>query len=163
MCNNDEIEIIFDETTKTYHAFWCPPKAIGAGDTELAALRDMQEAIHFCVDTLIESRYENVGKESNDTDQAEITKKTQKINSLLPQNNCKKCGFDSCQQLALAVVKGKAAPNKCRKISKDQIKKICQIADLPPLETTVHEPSSDTPQIESNPKKKHGFRHERVR
>jgi hypothetical protein len=66
--NTGKIEIVFDDVSTAYYAFWYPPQAIGSGKTELDALRDMQEAIHFAVDTMIESRCEglqNVNKESH--------------------------------------------------------------------------------------------------
>lgn len=50
------IEVIFDESTKTFHAFWQPPLAIGAGETKEAAIRDMREAIEFCVRSMVDSR-----------------------------------------------------------------------------------------------------------
>jgi hypothetical protein len=56
MRNTQEFEIEYDATTKTYLAFWLPPMAVGSGATELDALRDMQQAIHFGVDTEIGSR-----------------------------------------------------------------------------------------------------------
>ena len=56
MDNIDEVEIIFDDTDKTYHAFWRPPLSIGAGSTEKAALEDMKEVILFCVDEIIKRR-----------------------------------------------------------------------------------------------------------
>ena len=53
--NTGKIEIVFDDVSNGYYAFWYPPQAVGSGKTELDALRDIQQAIHFAVDTLIES------------------------------------------------------------------------------------------------------------
>jgi predicted RNase H-like HicB family nuclease len=54
--NIDEIEIIYDDTDKTYHAIWRPPLSIGAGSNEMEALEDMKEVILFCVDEMIKTR-----------------------------------------------------------------------------------------------------------
>lgn len=161
MNNTDEIEIIFDETTKTYHAFWCPPRAIGAGSSELAALHDMQEAIHFCVDSTIAARCANscgeeFARQQQHEPQEEMAKKVQEITGLLSQRNCRKCGFENCQQLALAVVQGKALPEQCRKVNKEQLKKICQIAGISP------EPGTKTGVAESDALGRRHFRHGRA-
>lgn len=55
MFDLNEIEVILDRDTNTYHAFWRPPAAVGAGNTKEEALRDMKEAIHACVDWIIQS------------------------------------------------------------------------------------------------------------
>ncbi len=49
-------EYTFDDVSHGYYAVWYLPQAIGSGKTKLDALRDMQQAIHFAVDTMIESR-----------------------------------------------------------------------------------------------------------
>ena len=54
---DDLIEVIFDETDKTFHAFWRPPMAIGAGKTEEAALHDLRDAIEYCMNVVIDSRF----------------------------------------------------------------------------------------------------------
>lgn len=120
MNDTDEIEIIFDEATHTYHAFWRPPLAIGAGQTEEQALRDMQEAIRFSVDTSITSR----------CNQAELgdasirAGRVGAVNACLPQRDCRRCGFAACAQLAEAIVNGSASPEDCAKIRTDQIDRI---------------------------------------
>lgn len=54
------IEIEFDETAELYTAMWLALTAIGLGDTPMAALRDLQEALHLAVDALVESECQRV-------------------------------------------------------------------------------------------------------
>ena len=119
MSNTDNMRIEFDGISNEYYAFWSPPAAIGSGKTELDALRDLQEVVHFSVDTLLESRREgmqNLDRDKGNTgveDQEEIRVKARKIVSLLPKQNCGKCGFNNCGELAMAVAQGKASPYSC--------------------------------------------------
>lgn len=119
MYNTGKIEIEFDDVSNAYYASWYPPKAIGSGKTKLDALRDLQEAIHFGADTMIESRgqtLQNGDKGGNQTEyQEEIKSKAREIVSLLPKRNCGECGFDNCGGFAMAVAEGKASPYGCRK------------------------------------------------
>ena len=54
------------------------------------------------------------------------TERLRKIVSLLPKENCGKCGFENCGKFALALVAGKASPIDCRK-SLDRVNEICQV------------------------------------
>jgi hypothetical protein len=60
MTDKNEIEIIFDSEEKTYHAIWSPPLSIGSGKSELAALKDMKEALLFYLNTIIKSKQQKV-------------------------------------------------------------------------------------------------------
>ncbi|MDP3451065.1 MAG: hypothetical protein Q8R87_10840 [Anaerolineaceae bacterium] len=66
MTNKNEIEIIFDIEEKTYHAIWSPPLSIGAGNSELAALKDMKEALLFYLNTLIKSKHQKMQLENQE-------------------------------------------------------------------------------------------------
>lgn len=60
MTNKNEIEIIFDTEEKMYHAIWSPPLSIGAGKSELAALKDMKEALLFYLNSLLKSKHQKL-------------------------------------------------------------------------------------------------------
>ena len=49
------------------------------------------------------------------TEEISNGEKARQIVSLLPKENCDKCGFENCGKFALAVIKGKAAPFGCHK------------------------------------------------
>jgi predicted RNase H-like HicB family nuclease len=121
MSNSHDIEIAFDEVSKDYYAIWEPPVAIGSGKTKLEALRDLQEAAHFGIASLLGSRHEKVPqpageKEENKTENNDkIKEKARKIVALLPKKNCGKCGFTSCGEFAMAVAQGNASPFGCHK------------------------------------------------
>lgn len=60
MTEKNEIEIIFDIEEKTYHAIWSPPLSIGAGNSELEALKDMKEALLFYLNSLIKLKHQQM-------------------------------------------------------------------------------------------------------
>ena len=57
------------------------------------------------------------------------TEKLRKIVSLLPKENCGKCGYDNCGAFAVALVAGKASPLDCHK-SRSSVKEICEVLGM---------------------------------
>lgn len=53
MCENDNIEIAYDDRAQDYYVIWQPPVAIGSGKTRSEALRDLKKAARLGVDTCI--------------------------------------------------------------------------------------------------------------
>lgn len=53
-----------------------------------------------------------------------------KIVEYLPGANCGGCGYSGCSGLAEAIVKGDAAPNRCRSCSADALAKVCEMMGL---------------------------------
>ncbi|MEA1958161.1 MAG: hypothetical protein U9N44_00580 [Chloroflexota bacterium] len=49
------IQIEFDEVSRSYFIFWCPVIA-GLGETPHEALDDLRQAAHLGVDTMIDSK-----------------------------------------------------------------------------------------------------------
>ena len=135
MENTENIEILYDETSNSYHAFWTPPQAIGAGKTKLDALRDMQEAIHFSVDAMIEDNCKNLQNEPSAAAQDQVKLKARAIVSLLPKKNCGRCGWENCGQFALAVARGEASPYGCHRGTAEAGKQISAIAGSAALES----------------------------
>src|SRR4030042_6562658 len=121
MSNSHDIEIEFDEVSKDYYVIWQAPVAIGSGKTELEALMDLKEAVHFGIASFVAARREKVpqpagDKEENKTEKHEtIKEKARKIVALLPKQNCGKCGFTSCGEFAMAVAQENASPFGCHK------------------------------------------------
>lgn len=62
----------------------------------------------------------------------------EKIDAILPQTQCRQCGFSGCKPYASAIVTGQADINQCPPGSSDGIKKIAQLMGIPikPLNTT---------------------------
>ncbi len=145
MSTTGTIEMEFDDVSHTYSAVWYPPKAIGSGKTQLEALRDLQEAIHFSVDTMIESRCEGLetGIEGGNPirTQEELNRKALEIAALLPNKNCGACGFGDCSQFAMAVAQGKASPYDCRNVG-ETAKTISRIVGIDSAEEPVPADSS---------------------
>ena len=50
--NRHDIIIEYDDTTESYFIIW-EPVVIGLGDTIHSALKDLQKAAHFGIDTTI--------------------------------------------------------------------------------------------------------------
>lgn len=63
MSGNCDIKIEFDDVSKDYYIIWQPPVAVGSGSTGIQALRDLQKAAHFCVDSLIDQKLKDITKE----------------------------------------------------------------------------------------------------
>jgi len=127
----DEIEIVFDETTHTYHAFWRPPLAIGAGDSAREAVADLREAIRFSVDTSVKEVEGVVLPADPDMPATSGDQRQTAVYECLPHRNCGKCGFVNCWGFADALIKGEVLPGVCRKLHADEIEKIAVL--LPEL------------------------------
>lgn len=52
-----------------------------------------------------------------------------KIVSLLPGENCGKCGFENCGKFAVALADGKAKPTECRQ-GIPRLKEICEVLGM---------------------------------
>jgi hypothetical protein len=63
MSGDCDIEIEFDNMSNDCYIIWQPPVAVGSGTTGIQALRDLQKAAHFCVDSLINRKLKEVSKE----------------------------------------------------------------------------------------------------
>ena len=63
MSGNFDIEIEYDGVSKDYYIIWQPPVAVGSGSTGIQALRDLQKAAHFGVDSLIERNLKGISEE----------------------------------------------------------------------------------------------------
>ncbi|MCC8995697.1 MAG: electron transport complex subunit RsxB [Nitrosomonas sp.] len=61
----------------------------------------------------------------------------EKIDAVLPQTQCRQCGFSGCKPYASAIVTGQADINQCPPGGNDGIKKIAQLMGIPikPLNT----------------------------
>ena len=57
----DEIEVQFDEESRSFYAIWRPMTAVGMGGTEREALEDLRAAAHFGVDTAVDIRLAEIG------------------------------------------------------------------------------------------------------
>jgi hypothetical protein len=130
----DEIEIVFDETTHTYHAFWRPPLAIGAGDSAREAVADLREAIRFSVETSVNKIEEVALPMEPDVPVTNGDRQQTAIYEYLPHRNCGKCGFVNCWSFADALIKGEAFLDACQKLHSDQVEKI---AVLLPAQTPL--------------------------
>lgn len=58
----NDINLEFDGESGEYYIIW-KPLVIGMGKTEGEALEDLREAAHFGVDTLIDLKFKDIGKE----------------------------------------------------------------------------------------------------
>jgi predicted RNase H-like HicB family nuclease len=58
----NSINLEFDKKSGEYYIVW-EPLVIGAGKTRDEALRDLREAAHFGVDTMIDRKLQNIKKE----------------------------------------------------------------------------------------------------
>jgi Na+-translocating ferredoxin:NAD+ oxidoreductase RNF subunit RnfB len=63
------------------------------------------------------------------TDTGRDTEKLRKLVSLLPGENCGKCGFENCGEFAVALVEGNARPFDCRN-SRPRVREICEVLGL---------------------------------
>ena len=59
MPSTASIEIEFDEETQAYYIVW-EPLIISSGDTRQDSLKDLREAAHFAVDTLIDLKLSDI-------------------------------------------------------------------------------------------------------
>jgi len=68
----------------------------------------------------------------------------EKIDAILPQTQCKKCGFSGCRPYAEAIVEGSADINQCPPGGQQGIQKIAELLGIPanPLNTTHGFPRS---------------------
>jgi len=62
---NHDIKVEFDEEIQNYYIIW-EPIVVSLGKTMQEALRDLREAAHFGVDTLIDLKLEDI-MEGDDT------------------------------------------------------------------------------------------------
>jgi electron transport complex protein RnfB len=62
----------------------------------------------------------------------------ERINRLLPQTQCTKCGFEGCAPYARAIAEGKAPINRCPPGGETGIAALAQLLDRPilPLDTS---------------------------
>ena len=62
----------------------------------------------------------------------------EKINSILPQTQCGKCGFSGCKPYATAIVEGRADINQCPPGNEEGIQKLADLLGIKPkpLNTT---------------------------
>lgn len=58
----NDINLEFDRESGEYYIIW-KPVVIGMGKTSTKALEDLREAAHFGVDTLINLKLKDIGKE----------------------------------------------------------------------------------------------------
>jgi predicted RNase H-like HicB family nuclease len=58
----NDIKFEFDSESEEYYIIW-KPLVIGMGKTRGKALEDLREAAHFGVDTLINLKLKDIGKE----------------------------------------------------------------------------------------------------
>ena len=58
----NDINLEFDGESREYYIIW-KPLVIGMGKTKGKALEDLREAAHFGVDTLIDLKFKDIGKE----------------------------------------------------------------------------------------------------
>jgi hypothetical protein len=58
----NDINLEFDRQSGEYYIIW-KPVVIGMGKTGTRALEDLREAAHFGVDTLINLKLKDIGKE----------------------------------------------------------------------------------------------------
>jgi electron transport complex protein RnfB len=57
----------------------------------------------------------------------------ERINNLLPQTQCTKCGYQGCLPYAQAIASGSAAINRCPPGGDEGIAKLAELLDLPAL------------------------------
>ena len=55
---------------------------------------------------------------------------------LLPQTQCRQCGFDGCAQYARAIAEGSAEINRCAPGGKKGVEKLAALTGRPALEST---------------------------
>ncbi|MGH6649284.1 electron transport complex subunit RsxB [Aquabacterium sp.] len=56
-----------------------------------------------------------------------------RINALLPQTQCTRCGFPDCASYAQAIVAGEAGINQCPPGGEEGVRRLAQATGLPPL------------------------------
>jgi predicted RNase H-like HicB family nuclease len=62
LTNERDIIIEYDDTTGSYFIIW-EPIVIGLGNTKRSALKDLQKAVHFYIDTTIDIKRKSLNKE----------------------------------------------------------------------------------------------------
>lgn len=68
----------------------------------------------------------------------DIKDKARKIVTLLPKENCGKCGYNNCGEFAIALAEGKASPYDCHK-SQSSAREIAEVAGIElPERAEVH-------------------------
>ena len=55
------------------------------------------------------------------------------IDAILPQTQCRQCGFDGCEPYAAAIAKGRAPINQCPPGGEQGIRKLAQLLGVSPL------------------------------
>ena len=58
---NDNIRIEYEESEQYYYIVWQPMVVIGSGATGKEALEDLREAAHFGIDTILDTKLEELG------------------------------------------------------------------------------------------------------
>ena len=61
MPKKSEIQIEFDEETRSYYTIWQPMVAIGMGRTEKEALEDLRTAAYFGIETEVNLKLKEIG------------------------------------------------------------------------------------------------------
>ncbi|WP_154401080.1 RnfABCDGE type electron transport complex subunit B, partial [Bordetella pertussis] len=56
-----------------------------------------------------------------------------RIDALLPQTQCTKCGYDGCRPYAQAIADGAAAINRCPPGDESGVAALAALLDTPPL------------------------------
>jgi predicted RNase H-like HicB family nuclease len=62
LTNERDITIEYDDTTESFFIIW-EPIVIGLGNTKRSALKDLQKAAHFYIDTTIDIKRKSLNKE----------------------------------------------------------------------------------------------------
>ena len=57
----------------------------------------------------------------------------ERIDALLPQTQCRRCGFDGCRPYAEALARGESALNRCPPGGQDLIAQLAELLDRPAL------------------------------
>jgi predicted RNase H-like HicB family nuclease len=61
--SNSDIKIEYDEEVQSYYIAWRPLAVISAGETDKEALEELRQAAHFGIDTMVDLKLEEVGRE----------------------------------------------------------------------------------------------------
>ena len=60
----DEIIITYDDDSQSYYCIWRPLTIVGLGKTEAEALDDLRAAAHFGIETMVDLKLREIGKNS---------------------------------------------------------------------------------------------------
>ena len=60
MSDTEKIYIEYDSVNGDYFTVWNPPAALGAGKTAIEAINDMRQAVHQCIDILLDLKVEEL-------------------------------------------------------------------------------------------------------